>query len=176
MKSITYHTSVSLCSTHLGILVAIPRHCFSCCAFQWEGSGYRVQCQESLNFSNEKLPNNVPLLAWMKNMTWGKQRRGLEQVSGDSWLEWEAAGIRSKWISSCNWSIQCCSWEKDSCGKQLILEGREGNFEGLTSGAGSVCDETPRTTAEEGNHKVYLCRYRSRFFFLNCDHKQRKKD
>lgn len=72
--------------------------------------------------------------------------------------------------------VQCCSWEKDSCGKQLIPKGREGNFEGLTSGAHCVCDETPRATAEEGNNKVYLHKYRSRFFFLNCDHKQRKKD
>lgn len=35
---------------------------------------------------------------------------------------------------------------KDGCGKELVLDDREETYEGLAGRAGSVCNETPRTT------------------------------
>lgn len=47
----------------------------------------------------------------------------------------------------------------------MIPEEREGEVKAQTGGAGYVCEETPRATAEEGKSKVYLCRYSSRKTF-----------
>lgn len=44
---------------------------------------------------------------------------------------------------------------KDGGGKELVLEEREGTFEGLTSGAASVCNKTSNKLRKETIRYIY---------------------
>lgn len=86
----------------------------------------------------------------VKEKIWGMEviKRKLVRVGSREYEEWTIS----------NWNLSSCVVGKGKMWKVVDLEEREGMFEGLAGGAGSVFDETPNATAEKRNNKVYLCR------------------